>query len=87
MSLQYRKRILMRIYSHLPQLRKICYMSLLLLQHRNNGHNVLDIRVLRNGCHYLPALKKENSGSNGRCFKIKHMGDIVTCLNKILIKI
>ena len=60
MSLQYRKQILMRIYSHLPQLRMICYMSLLLSQYLNNGHNVLDIRIVRYGCHYLPALKEEN---------------------------
>ena len=33
MSLQFHKWILMRTYSHLPQLRKIFYMSLLLLQY------------------------------------------------------
>ena len=49
--------------------------ELLLSQYLNNGHNVLDIRGVRNGCHYLPAQKED-----------KHMGDIVTCLNKIWIK-
>ena len=74
MSLQYRKRIMMRIYSHLPQLRKICYISLLFLQYLNNGHNVLDIRVLRNGCHYLPALKKRKLWFKWQMFQNKTYG-------------